>query len=476
VFVLAALCIIGGNAPTGDDWATLQRLHGRTEGAWAFAVQPWAHHWHPLFWAGPLLAAPMEATGFAELPMRCLNLGAFLVGLVAVLRIAQLIGLSVPAALLVLAAITFHQATEGVLRQWDSFGQLAGEALARWVMYGLVAAALGGRVSGWKSAALPLLLGATTFVALTGTERVLGTVGGALVLSALLGFAHRLHSAPKSESDAVASGLSGRWPRTWVVGALAVVAASILFLIVRGMMGAELAGTGRYTFAGPLGIARNWGFMLYASATPFSTMTTHDWAVQGRYAGVAAFVIATVAVWAAVAVVLWRAGSEHRRLGAALAVAMVAACFPMVVAAHVSEHYVTAPVLMMGLLLGLAFDGVARLGARSRTLLRVISITMVATHVAAFVFKERAAARTGAADVAAATRLLNDLSGLAPAARVWMEWESAPGGYSCYGRPSPEICAFALAARRGLRWVRERDAAARVISFSSPTTWRIEAP
>jgi hypothetical protein len=416
------------------------------------AFEPWAHHWHPLFFLGPSLALGLDTEHYAIVPMRLLNavgLFASVCAFAVAARALRLSKLTIAAGMLL---FTFHQATVGVLRQWDSFGQLWGDAIARWVFVGVLLRSLR-QAPRWLQGARGIaLLTLACFVGVTGTERVLGTVLGTFgwfvptTLQALV----------KPQGEGSSSARTRRRPLLDVLWPLSGLAAAVLvFLILRSVLGAAPDEGGRYTFGSPLEIVRNVVQMSYALVTPFSTLKIFTWRTYGPqlyfWLSVAGTVLALAAL--AAALVLGRA-RKLPALNAALA--MVAACFPMALASHVSEHYLASASFFFVLLLAIALETVfadrweSSSSVWSRRAPALAVAVYLALQVHGFMTKELAAAQAGERDVRDGRALFAQLRDLPTGTSVQIVRDpDVAKTYSCYSSRSGSTVLLVEAARAG---------------------------
>jgi hypothetical protein len=469
---LAAYASINVHYPTDDDWWTLYKMFSERGRFFELAFEPWTHHWHPLFFLGPALALGLDSEHYAIVPMRLLNavgLFASVCALATAARALRLSKLSIAAGMVL---FTFHQATVGVLRQWDSFGQLWGDAIVRWVFVAVLLRSLAKAPHWLQGIRGDVILTLACFIGVTGTERVLGTVLGAFAWFVPTAF-YALVMTPGEGAEPTRAE-SARQTLHHILRPLVGLAAAILaFLILRSVIGAAADAGGRYTFGSPLEIARNVVQMSYALVTPFSTLKVFNWRTYGPQLYFWVSVAGTVLAFAALtsALVL---GRRRKRPTLNAALAMVGACFPMALASHVSEHYLASASFFFVLLLAMALEtvfadrGESSSGVWSRRAPELAVALYLALQVHGFTTKELAAAEAGERDVRDGRALFAQLRDLPTGTSIQIVRD--PGvakTYSCYSSRSGSTVLLVEAARAGKLWLSGGDDSPVVVRLKS---------
>jgi hypothetical protein len=445
---VGAYLVINVHPPTGDDWATVLAIHQGRGHLLKLAFRTYSHHWHPLFWVGPSLALMTGAKDYAILPIRALNCFGLFVSLCALGAIARMLSVSRWGMIAGMGLFTFHQSTVGFLRQWDSFGQIWGDALAHWMLVMLLVAWNGRGARCLRPPWGAVVVGILTFVGLTGTERVLGTVMGSISMMVVILAVAKWSEAKTSTSSADKAAAKGRTRDVlWLLGG--VLAATVAFLVVRWCLGATADAGGRYTYSTPIQFVRNVVEMAYAVLTPISTLMTFNWWTGGSHLWLGLSVAVTVGAGGCLVVALFRTRRETGVRATALLGALLAACLPLALVSHVSEHYLAAPVFFFSLLFMIAV-GPKTAGVRSsRHWLAPLGVSLyLLLHMHGFVTKELAADETGKRDLRDGRALFAQTKDMPSGTTIGFVADvGAPSYYSCYTTPT----GFAVLALEGIR-------------------------
>jgi hypothetical protein len=448
-----AYLVINVHPPTHDDWSTFISLYEQRGHILRFAFRPYVHHWHPLFWLGPSLALMTGATDDAILPIRVVNCIGFFMSLCALGVIARMLAATRWGVIAGMMLFTFHQATVGVLRQSDSFGQIWGDALASWVFAAFLAA-WSGRGPRWlRSPWGAIVVCVGSFVGLTGTERVLGTVMGSITAMLVILVFARWNESKTSASSTEKGATTGRTRDVlWLLGG--VLAATIAFLAIRWGVGTKSDGGGRYVYATPIQVVRNLAQMAYAMLTPISTLMTFNWWTARNHLWLGLSVAVTVIFGGCLVAALFRNRREHGVHIVALLSAGLAACFPLALVSHVSEHYLAAPTFFFSLLFMIALGPrTSRVGSFRHSLASLVVILYLSLHTYGFVTKELAAAETGRRDLIDGRALFARTKDMPSDTTIGFVADAgAPSYYSCYTTPSGYVELQLEAARAGKRW------------------------
>jgi hypothetical protein len=436
LLALAAYLAIGAAPPVADDWYSVDFIGGwvRDGSLVGRAFEPYESHWSPVFVLGSGLALWLDPAGHGVAPLRAFNALALALSLLAFIRLATWLGASRLAAALAAALLTFHQAVIGVQYQWDSIGPMWGDALCRWAAV-LALAPLLGRHR--PSVPGHLAVFALTFVALASKETALATLAGTGVL--ILGATVLRPATPQ--------------PLRLAATALApMVLAVLIFLVIRQTSGGatDLPDT-PYGIASALAWPKSLAMLAGALLSPVSTLALWHAAHLRDYAVLAAGAAAALAVaWFVLPALRQRRPPDAAPAPIAplaLALAIPAAFFPMVLMRHVSENYLTPSTFFFALLLALAIDRrLAAAATPARRALTLAAITaIVALHTASWSAKRDVLRATGEESVRIAHLYYPAVDALPDTARVQLRSAAPPPAvptYSMYGSLNPRGVLF----------------------------------
>lgn len=442
-----AYLAIGTSPPVADDWYSIDFIGGwvRDGSLVGRAFEPYESHWSPVFVLGSGLALWLDPAGHGAAPLRAFNALALALSLLAFIRLATWLGTSRLAVTLAAVLLTFHQALIGVQYQWDSIGPMWGDALCRWAAV-LALAPLIGRARGGPARSLAVL--ALTFAALASKETALATLAGAGVL--ILG-ATVLH--PGTESPLRRAAL-----------ALAPMALAVsIFLVIRQISGGatDLPDT-PYGIASPLAWPKSLAMLGAALLSPVSTLSLWRAAHLRDYATLAAGALAAlVAAWFVLAALRRPARSPAAAAPPpppiariAVALAVPAAFFPMVLMRHVSENYLTPSAFFFALLFALALDRRLVTTPTRRTLTLALAAALVAVHTVGWTSKLAVLRATGQESVRQAALYYPAVATLPETALVALKNAAPPPPvppYSMYGSVNPRGVLFVNLHLQGLK-------------------------
>jgi hypothetical protein len=426
-----AYLLIWNGAPTGDDWFGIARLAKAVNtGQWpALAVRPNGVHWSPGYVTSSAVAFMLDRSAFGLNVIRAVNAVALMAGLFALMVVGRAWRVA-PAAIIVAAVtLVFHQASVGVLYQWDSLGPMVGDAFARCALaLVVVRAATPGPKTG-------LVAGVLVFLALLFKETALGTAVASLVL---------ISFAPLDPEH-----LPSRQDRARVVAAIAV--ACVLFVALRAVMHGPVSySPDRYSIGGVDTWLKNIGALLTTLCLPISTLWLWDAFHERDKVRLVIAALATAAYAAWIGFGLVRAARP--KTAWPLLASVVAALFPMFLMRHVSEVYLSSALFFFALVVMVAANGWFT-GHRNRNLGVVTASFFVLLFTVSWAQKLSALKSSGREDARAANLVYGLTRNLPVGSRVWLQPGNPNLGrtpYSIFRISQPEAASVALLAVRRL--------------------------